>query len=577
MRGAGAGGREPGSPRLQMISRRDLLKVALTGAAAGLDARRLVSAEAAPQRLYDVEPLGNVTLLHITDPHAHLKPLYYREPDTLLGVGDERGKPPFLTGQTLLRTYGIAPGSVEAYAVSHVDFAALAARYGRLGGYAHLATLVRRMREARPGRTLLLDGGDTIQGSATALWSRGEDMVRASNLLGVEVMTPHWEFTYGLDRVRELFGDRERRGLFRGDFIAHNVSEAGWGDPVFRPYALREVGGVQVGVIGQAFPYTPVAHPRRFVPDLTFGIREDDVQRLVRELRDTRGAGLVVVLSHNGISADLKLAARVAGIDVVLGGHTHDALPAPIEVGRTLVVNSGSHGKFLSRLDLDVRGRRVAGYRYRLLPVLSRDLPEDPEMARLIAEVRAPHEAKLGEALAVSESLLWRRGNFNGTFDEVILDALLERADAEVAFSPGFRWGVTVVPGQTITVEDVYTHTALTYANTWARAMTGAEIQGVMEDVADNLFHRDPYYRQGGDMVRLGGLTYAIDPRAARGRRIRDVRVAGKALDPARRYKATGWASLGEASGPPAWDVVADHLRGLKRVKLDPRPRVRVV
>ncbi|HEV8144390.1 MAG TPA: thiosulfohydrolase SoxB [Methylomirabilota bacterium] len=554
-----------------------MLKVALAGAAAGLDARQLLTAEAASQQLFEVEPLGNVTLLHITDPHAHLKPLFYREPDTLIGVGDERGKPPFLTGPALLRAYGIAAGSVEAYAVSHVDFGALAARHGRLGGYAHLATLVKRMRDARPGRTLLLDGGDTIQGSATALWSRGEDMVRASNLLGVEVMTPHWEFTYGLDRVRELFGDRERRGLFRGDFIAHNVSEVGWGDPVFNPYALREVGGVRVAVIGQAFPYTPVAHPRRFVPDLTFGIREDAVQRLVNELRDTRGADLVVLLSHNGITADLKLAARVAGLDVVLGGHTHDALPAPIEVGRTLVVNSGSHGKFLSRLDLDVRGRRVTGYRYRLIPVLSRDLPEDPEMARLIAAVRAPHETKLGEALAVSESLLWRRGNFNGTFDEVILDALLKRADAEVAFSPGFRWGATVIPGQTITLEDVYSHTALTYANTWTREMTGTEIHGVMEDVGDNLFHRDPYYRQGGDMVRLGGLTYAIDPNAARGRRIRDVRVAGKALEPARRYKATGWASLGEASGPPAWDVVADHLRGLKRVKLDPRPRVRVV
>jgi sulfur-oxidizing protein SoxB len=560
-----------------MITRRDLLKVALAGAAVGLDARRLLTAEAASQRLFDVEPLGNVTLLHITDPHAHLKPLFYREPDTLIGVGDERGKPPFLTGQALLRAYGIAAGSVEAYAVSHVDFAALAARHGRLGGYAHLATLVKRMRDARPGRTLLLDGGDTIQGSATALWSRGEDMVRASNLLGVEVMTPHWEFTYGLERVRELFGDRERRGLFRGDFIAHNVSEVGWGDPVFNSYTLREVGGVRVAVIGQAFPYTPVAHPRRFVPDLTFGIREDDVQRLVNELRDRRGADLVVLLSHNGITADLKLAARVAGLDVVLGGHTHDALPAPIEVGRTLVVNSGSHGKFLSRLDLDVRGHRVTGYRYRLIPVLSRDLPEDPDMARLIASVRAPHETKLGEALAVSESLLWRRGNFNGTFDEVILDALLKRADAEVAFSPGFRWGATVIPGQTITLEDVYTHTALTYANTWTREMTGTEIQGVMEDVADNLFHRDPYYRQGGDMVRLGGLTYAIDPNAARGRRIRDVRLAGKPLDPARRYKATGWASLGEASGPPAWDVIADHLRGLKRVKVDPRPRVRVV
>jgi sulfur-oxidizing protein SoxB len=559
------------------VSRRDLVKIALGGAAAGLDARRLDSAEAAPQRLLDFAPLGNVTLLHITDPHAHLKPVFYREPDTLIGVGDERGKPPFISGAALLRAYGITPGSAEAYAVSHLDFAALAARYGKLGGYAHLATLVKRVREARPGRTLLLDGGDTIQGSATALWSRGEDMVRASNLLGVDVLTPHWEFTYGLERVRELFGDRERRGLFRGDFVAHNVTEAGWGDPVFHPYTLREIGGVRVGVIGQAFPYTPVSHPRRFVPDLTFGIREDGVQRLVGELRDTRRADLVVLLSHNGITVDLKLAARVSGLDVILGGHTHDALPAPIEVGKTLVVNSGSHGKFLSRLDLDVRGHRVAAYRYRLLPVLARDIPEDPEMAKLIAEIRGPHEAKLGEALAVSESLLWRRGNFNGTFDELILDALLKRADAEVAFSPGFRWGVTVVPGQTITLEDVMSHTALTYANTWAREMTGAEIVTVMEDVADNLFHRDPYYRQGGDMVRLGGLSYAIDPAAVQGRRIRDVRVGGRALDAARRYKATGWASLGEANGPPAWDIVADHLRAQKRIKLDPRPRVRVL
>ena len=559
------------------VDRRDLLKVVIAGLAAGLDGRTLLTADAAPARVLDFEALGNVTLLHITDPHAHLTPVFYREPDTLIGIGAERGKAPFLTGAGLLRAYGIAPGSPQAYAVSHVDFPALAARYGRLGGYAHLATLVKRVRAERAGRTLLLDGGDTIQGSATALWSRGEDMVRVSNLLGVDVLTPHWEFTYGLERVRELFGDREGRGLFQGDFIAHNVSQVGWGDPVFHPYTLRELDGVKVGVIGQAFPYTPIAHPRRFVPDLTFGIREDDVQRLVNELRDTRRVDLVVVLSHNGITADLKLAARVSGIDVILGGHTHDALPAPIEVGRTLVINSGSHGKFLSRLDLDVRAHRVTGYRYRLLPVLARDVPEDPEMARLIAQVRAPHEAKLGEPLAVSDSLLWRRGNFNGTFDELILDALLKHADAEVAFSPGFRWGLTVVPGQTITLEDVFSHTALTYANTWARAMTGAEIVRVMEDVADNLFHPDPYYRQGGDMVRVGGLTYAIEPSAPTGRRIRDVRLGGRALEPARQYKATGWASLGEATGPPAWDVVADHLRALKRVKLDPRPRVRVI
>jgi sulfur-oxidizing protein SoxB len=376
--------------------------------------------------------------------------------------------------------------------------------------------------------------------------------------------------------VRELFGDRDRRGLFTGDFVAHNVAEAGWGDRVFQPYTIREVGGVAVGVIGQAFPYVPIAHPRRFVPDLTFGIREDGVQALVTELREARKVALVVLLSHNGVAVDAKLARRVHGIDVILGGHTHDALPLPLRVGRTLVVNSGSHGKFLSRLDLDVREGRVAGYRYRLIPVLARAIAPDAEMAALVRTLRAPHEARLAEPLAVSESLLWRRGNFNGPFDEVILDALLKHADAEVAFSPGFRWGITILPGQAITLEDVYAHTALTYPNTWTRSMTGAEIRHVMEDVADNLFHPDPYYRQGGDMVRLGGLSYTIDPARPRGRRISEIRVGGRALDPARRYKATGWASLGEADGPPVWDVLARHLRALKRVRLDPRPRVRV-
>jgi sulfur-oxidizing protein SoxB len=559
------------------VTRRDLVKLAGIAAAVGVAPAALADAADAPERLLEFEALGNVTLLHLTDTHATLLPVYFREPDTLLGVGAERGKPPYLTGAALLTHYGIGPGSALAYALSHVDFAALAARYGRMGGYAHLATLVKRVRAERPGRTLLLDGGDALQGSATALWSRGEDMLRATNQLGVEVFTAHWEFTYGLERVRELFGDRERRGHFAGAFVAQNVAEAGWGDRVFRPYTLREVGGVRLGVIGQAFPYTPVAHPRRFVPDVTFGIRDDQIQRLVDELRDERKADCVVLLSHNGIAVDLKLAGRVSGLDVILGGHTHDGLPQPIRVGRTLVVNSGSHGKFLSRLDLDVRGGRVVGHRYRLLPVLASALPADPDMTRLIREVRAPHEARLGERVAVSESLLYRRGNFNGTFDELILESLLRRADAEVAFSPGFRWGITLVPGQAITLEDVYTHTALTYANTWTRDLTGLEIVHLMEDVADNLLHPDPYYRQGGDMVRVGGLTYAIDPAKPIGRRIREVRVGGRPLEAGRRYRATGWASLGEADGPPAWDVVAEHLRGLKRVRLDPRPRVRVL
>ncbi len=558
------------------VSRRDLLKLVAVGAGLGV-APRALAADEAPARLLEFRALGNVTLLHMTDPHATLGPVYYREPDTLIGVGAERGKPPYVTGEAALRAYGLRRGSLEAYAATHVDFVELARRFGPLGGYAHLATLVKRIRDERPGRTLLLDGGDTLQGSATALWSRGEDMLRVVNQLGVDALTPHWEFVYGLDRVRELFGDREQRGRFTGEFLAHNVGELGFEEPVFQPATVRELGGVRVGVIGQAFPYVEVSHPRRFVPDLTFGIKEERLQRVIEELRARHRADVVVLLSHNGIAVDLKLARRVRGLDAILGGHSHDALVRPITVGRTLVINSGSHGKFLSRLDLDVREGRVAGWRYALLPVVTRALPAEPAMAALIAEIRAPHAARLGERLAVSESLLYRRGNFNGPFDEIILDALLKQGDAEIALSPGFRWGASILPGQDITLEDLYGHTALTYPNTWVRELTGADVHRILEDVADNLFHADPYYRQGGDMIRVGGLSYAIDPAARMGRRIRDVRAGARALDPQRRYKVAGWASLGEADGPPVWDVVAAHLRALKQVRLPPRPRVRVI
>jgi sulfur-oxidizing protein SoxB len=563
------------------VTRRDFLKLAAIAGAAGLAGADAVWAALAPERLLGFEPLGNVTLLHVTDSHATLLPVYYREPDTLLGIGAEQGQPPYLTGEAFLKHYALARGSAEAYALTHVDFAELARRYGRMGGYAHIAALVKRIRAERPGRVLLLDGGDTLQGSATALWTNGADMLEAVNLLGVDVMTPHWEFTLagGIARVKELFGDKDGRGAFRGEFVAQNVMDISWGppgEPVFKPYVVREAGGARLGIIGQAFPYTPVSHPQRYVPDLSFGIRDGEMQKHVDELRAQHRVDAVVLLSHNGVAVDVKLATRVRGIDVILGGHTHDGLPEPIKVGETLVVNSGAHGKFLSRLDLDVRGGRVRGWRYKLIPVLSQYIAADPEMAALVARVRAPFEAKLAETLAVSESLLFRRGNFNGSFDEVILQALAAHYGAEVAFSPGFRWGITVLPGDALTLEQVYSHTALSYPNTWSREMTGAEIKDVMEDVADNLFNPDPYLRQGGDMVRVGGVSYAIDPTARMGSRISDLRIGGRPLEPARRYKAAGWASMMQVDGPPVHDVVAAYLRQVKRIRVDERPRVRV-
>lgn len=559
------------------VSRRDFLALAAVAAGASLISGRSVAAEMTAQNLTDFQPLGNVTLLHMTDSHATLLPVHYREPDRLYGVGAEAGKPPYLTGEALLKHYGFKPGSLEAHAYTHLSFAEMAAKLGPMGGYAHIATLVRNIKAERPGKVLLMDGGDTIQGSATALWTQGRDMIDVINQLGIDVFSPHWEFTYGIDKVKEYFGDTDKKGVFKGDFVAHNVRDTQWFEPVFNPYTIREAGGVKIGVIGQAFPYTPVSHPLRFVPGLTFGIEEGKVQEHIDTLRNKEKVDIVVLLSHNGFSVDWKLASRVKGLDVILGGHTHDAIAQPVKVGNTLVIQSGAHGKWLSRLDLDVKDKRVRGFRYKLIPVLSNAIAPDPAMAKLIEDIRAPFKDKLSEKLAVSESLLWRRGNFNGPFDEIILDALMKHYDAEVAFSPGFRWGISILPGQVITTEDVFTHTGLTYPNSWSRDITGADIKHVMEDVANNLFHQDPYARQGGDMVRVGGVSYAIDPRKPMGQRITDLMVGNKPLDSNRTYKAAGWASMQEMKGPPCFDIVTNYLRQTGKVNIQDRNRVRLV
>jgi sulfur-oxidizing protein SoxB len=559
------------------VNRREFLHVLASGCAAGLalDSGGARSAES----LYAVPRFGNVHLLHLTDCHAQLLPMYFREPDVNLGVGAADGKPPHLVGAALLKRFGIRAGTREAHAFTSLDFAHAARVYGRVGGFAHLATLISRLRADRP-HALLLDGGDTWQGSATSLWTRGADMIEATRLLGVEVMTGHWEFTYGAERLKEAI-DRDLDGAIR--FVAHNVRTTDFGDPVFASHVLREINGVPVAIVGQAFPYTPIAHPRRFVPDWSFGIREEELQRLVDELR--REAHVVVLLSHNGMDVDLKLASRVSGIDVILGGHTHDGVPAPIPVsnarGTTLVTNAGCNGKFLAVADLDVKGGRLAGVRYRLLPVFANLLPADPAMARLIERLRAPHRARLAERLATTEGALYRRGNFNGSFDEVILEALLREKDAEIAFSPGFRFGTTLLPGDAITFEDVMNQCAISYPQATVSEMTGETIKAVLEDVADNLFNPDPYYQQGGDMVRVVGLTYSCEPNAPMSARIGDLRVKGVPIEAGKRYRVAGWASVSDdpsaLTGEPVWEVVARHLRARRTIAAREPDRPRLI
>lgn len=549
------------------LSRREFLSVLGAAAAAGFPLGREASA-AEVDALYDVPRHGNVHLLHLTDCHAQLLPVYFREPSVNLGVGAASGELPHIVGERLLKLAGFERGSREAYAFTYLDFERMARQYGKVGGFAHLATLVKRLKAGRPG-ALLLDGGDTWQGSATALWTGAQDMVDAAKLLGVDVMTGHWEFTYGMDRVKQIV---EKDFAGRIDFIAQNVKTADFGDPVFKPYVLKQMNGATVAILGQAFPYTPIANPRWQVADWTFGIQEAELQQAVDTAR-RQGAQAVVLLSHNGMDVDLKLASRVTGIDAILGGHTHDGMPVPVTVknasGHTLVTNAGSNGKFLGVLDLDVQDGRVAGAHYKLLPVFADLLPADAEMAAYVGRVRAPFAARLAEPLAVTEGLLYRRGNFNGSFDQLILDAMLDMLGAQIGFSPGFRWGTSVLPGQAITREHVMDQTAITYPWSTLSEMSGTTIKAVLEDVADNLFNPDPYYQQGGDMVRVGGLTYTCDPRAAAGRRISDMRLGGELIEPGKTYKVAGWAPVSEAakdSGPPIWEVVEAWLTDRKSV-----------
>ena len=563
-----------------MISRRDFLQVSMAASAMyGASGFGNWSRLAAQQRLTQDELLqfdtfGNVTLIHITDIHAQLKPIYFREPEINLGVGPAAGQVPHVTGADFRKMYGISDGSPSHYALTYNDFTAMAQTYGRVGGLDRVATVVNSIRADRPD-AILLDGGDTWHGSYTCYHTQGQDMVNVMNALQPDAMTFHWEFTLGSERVQEIVENLPFAAL------GQNIFDAEWDEPaeLFPPYKMFERAGTKIAVIGQAFPYMPIANPGWMFPEYSFGIRDERMQEMVDEVRG-KGAEVVVVLSHNGFDVDKKMASRVSGIDVILSGHTHDALPEPVLVGETIIVASGSNGKFVSRVDLDVRDGRMMGFKHKLIPIFSDVITPDTNMTALIDEQRAPYLDQLTEVVGQTDSLLYRRGNFNGTWDDLICDALIQEREADISMSPGVRWGPSILPGQNITREDIWNVTSMTYGKAYRSEMTGEFIHVILEDVADNLFNVDPYYQQGGDMVRIGGMGYRIDVSKPQGSRISEMTLlkTGEAIDPSKSYVVAGWASVNEGTeGPEIWDVVESHIRKQGTVSVAPNNSVKVV
>ncbi|NGQ91593.1 thiosulfohydrolase SoxB [Rhodobacter sp. HX-7-19] len=561
-----------------MITRREFLQASVAASAIlGISGFGNWSKLAAQQALTEdqllaFEDFGNVTLVHVTDIHAQLKPIWFREPEWNIGVGDAKGKPPHVVGRDFIEMFKLTPASPEAYALTYEDFTALGKTYGRMGGMDRVARVVKSIRAARP-EALILDGGDTWHGSMSSFLTKGQDMVNVMNALGVEAMTSHWEWTYGTERVKEIVETQ-----LKFPFLGANIFDAEWDEPAFEPYTIFERGGVRIAVIGQAFPYMPIANPKWMFPEYSFGIREERMQEMVDEVR-AEGVDLVVCLSHNGFDVDRKMAGRVKGIDVILTGHTHDAIPEPVLVGETILIASGSHGKFVSRVDLDVRDGRMMGFRHKLIPIFADVITPDADMAAMIETERAPFKEQMEEKIGTTESLLYRRGNFQGTWDDLICDAIRSERDAQIAMSPGVRWGASLMPGDAITREDIHNVTSMTYGACYRTEMTGETLRTILEDVADNLFNPDPYYQQGGDMVRVGGLGFSIDVTQEIGKRIGNLTLTdtGEAIDAAKSYTVAGWASVNEGTeGPQIWDVVEAHIRKLGTVKVEPRDSVTV-
>ncbi|ADN09044.1 thiosulfohydrolase SoxB [Sulfurimonas autotrophica] len=570
------------------ISRRDFMHIAaifgLTAATSSFASSQKIE-QIGLKDIYQFNSMGNFTLMHICDLHAHVKPLYWREPSTLISAPNLVGTPGFLCGEAFAKHYGLEPSSLDAYFDTYIDFSKLAKKFGKMGGIAHIKTLTNHIiKERGKENVLFLDSGDTWQGTGVALKTGGEAIVKAQNYLGIDTMVGHWEFTYGKERVKELID------MLDAKFISQNiVGDDPFADEyeelIFEPYTIEERGGAKIGIIGQSFPFTSTANPKEFTEGWSFGLRLETLQEYVDELKNEKKVDCVVVLSHDGFSVDQEVARKVKGIDFILSGHTHDPSPEPIVINDTVIVIAGSHGKYIGRLDIDAKDGKVNGYEYKLIPIASNIIPADPEGVKLVNKLYAPFDKEFNEVLGQTKGMLYKRDTFFSTFDQLINDAIIDEMKCDISFTPGYRWGTTVLAGDNILMDNVYEMCGITYPDVYTFELKGEKIATLLEDIADNVFNANPLYQQGGDMSRLGGVTYSIAVANKAGKRISNLKIGGKPIDLKKTYVVSSWGGNLQKAGAnlqtdkirPVYDVVRDYIKREKVVDVSNKGNVTLV
>ncbi|NLD72906.1 MAG: bifunctional metallophosphatase/5'-nucleotidase [Chloroflexi bacterium] len=404
------------------------------------------------------------------------------------------------------------------------------------GGHARIAALIAAERRRHPGAVLALDNGDTLHGTYPVVHSEGEALLPILNAMGLDGMTAHWEFAYGPARFKAL---AQRLNY---PMLAINCYEEASGELAYPPYVVYEAAGLRVGVIGIAATIVDKTMPPSFSKGLRFTLGNEELPGHISHLRQEERADLIVVVSHLGFPQEVRLAEEVEGIDVLLSGHTHNRIYRPVLVNGAIIIQSGCHGSFLGRLDLQLEGGKVVDWRHALITV-TEDLPEDPVVRERVEAALATDRSDLAEQVGETRTPLHRYTVLEAPMDNLLLQALQSETGAEVAFSNGWRYGAPIPPGP-ITLNDLWNIIPVNPPVSTCD-LTGEEIWDMMEENLEHTFARNPYDQMGGYVKRCLGLNLYAKIENPAGQRIQQIFVGGRPLRREQVYHAAYVTSQG--------------------------------